>query len=60
MINKTKVVATVGPVTMEKEQLRKLMENGADVIRINMSHSNYNFCKQITDTVEELNKELYQ
>ena len=58
MINKTKVVATVGPVTMEKEQLRKLMENGADVIRINMSHSNYNFCKQITDTVEELNKEL--
>ena len=58
MINKTKVVATVGPATMEKEQLRKLMVNGTDVIRINMSHANYNFCKLITDTVEELNKEL--
>lgn len=58
MINKTKVVATVGPATMEKEQIKKLIENGTDVIRINMSHANYNFCNDIVDKVDKLNKEL--
>ncbi len=58
MLNKTKVIATVGPATMEKEQIKKLMENGTDVIRINMSHANYNFCENIVKIVNELNKEL--
>lgn len=58
MINKTKVIATVGPVTMEKEQIKKLMINGTDVIRVNMSHADYNFCRNIVDSVNELNKEL--
>lgn len=59
MLNKTKVISTVGPATMEKIQIRKLMENGTDVIRINMSHANYNFCKDIVDIVNELNDELH-
>ena len=58
MINKTKVISTVGPVTMEKEQIKKLMINGADVIRVNMSHADYNFCRNIVEYVNELNKEL--
>ncbi len=58
MINKTKVIATVGPATMDKEQIRRLMENGTDVIRVNMSHANYNFCTDIANSVNELNKEL--
>lgn len=58
MINKTKVISTVGPVTMEKEQIRKLMENGTDVIRVNMSHADYNFCRNIVESVNELNNEL--
>ncbi len=58
MINKTKVISTVGPVTMEKDILRKLMENGTDVIRINMSHADYNFCRNIVEIVNELNSEL--
>ncbi len=58
MLNKTKVVATIGPATIEKEQLRRLMENGMDVARINMSHSDYNFCREVADEIGELNKEL--
>ena len=58
MINKTKVISTVGPVTTEKEQIRKLMVNGTDCIRINMSHADYNFCRNIVSSVNELNKEL--
>lgn len=58
MLNKTKVVATIGPSTMEKEQIKKLMINGMDVVRINMSHANYNFCKDIIEKVNDLNLEL--
>lgn len=58
MLNKTKVIATIGPSTMEKEQLRRLMENGVDVVRLNMSHANYNFCKDVINKVDELNNEL--
>lgn len=58
MLNKTKVIATIGPSTMEKEQLRKLLENGVDVVRLNMSHANYNFCKDVIDKINELNDEL--
>ena len=58
MINKTKVISTVGPVTMEKEQIKKLIENGTDVIRVNMSHADYNFCHNIVDNVKEINHEL--
>ncbi len=58
MINKTKVISTVGPVTMEKVQIKKLMENGTDVFRINMSHADYNFCREVVSSVNELNKEL--
>lgn len=58
MLNKTKVIATIGPSTAEKELLKRLMENGVDVVRLNMSHANYNFCKDIIDKVNSLNKEL--
>ena len=58
MINKTKVISTIGPATMEKEQIKKLMINGTDVIRVNMSHADYNFCRNVVEYVNELNKEL--
>ena len=58
MLNKTKVIATIGPSTAEREQIKRLMENGVDVVRLNMSHANYNFCKDIIDKVNSLNKEL--
>ena len=53
MLNKTKVVVTIGPSTMEKEQIKRLMLGGMDVARLNMSHSNYSFC---TDIIEKINE----
>ena len=58
MINKTKVISTIGPVTIEKAQIKRLMENGTDVIRVNMSHADYNFCRNVVESVNELNEEL--
>ncbi len=36
---RTKIVATVGPACWDKETLRELISAGADVLRLNFSHS---------------------
>ena len=38
---KTKIVATLGPATSTKDILKKMIEEGADVFRINFSHADY-------------------
>ena len=38
MINKTKIIATIGPSTSSKEMLRKIIQRGVNVCRINFSH----------------------
>jgi len=37
-IRKTKIVATVGPVSSSPEMIRKLMQAGVDIFRLNFSH----------------------
>jgi len=37
-IRRTKIVATLGPATDSPEALRALLEAGADILRINLSH----------------------
>ena len=38
---KTKIVATLGPATSSKEVLKAMLEEGANVFRINFSHADY-------------------
>lgn len=57
-MNKTKIIATVGPVSNNKETLEKLIKNGVDVIRINLKHADYNFCLEVINNINELNKQL--
>ncbi len=59
MLNKTKVVVTIGPSTIEKDQIKRLMENGMDVARFNMSYSSYAFCEDAIQKIQELNQELH-
>jgi pyruvate kinase len=40
-IRRTKIIATLGPSTDEPEALRALIEAGADVLRINLSHGTH-------------------
>lgn len=38
MTRRTKIVATIGPASGEMDSLRALLEAGADVVRLNLSH----------------------
>lgn len=57
-MNKTKMIATVGPSSNKKEIIKKIIEEGVDVIRINMSHSNFDFAKEVIVSVREIDREL--
>ncbi len=54
----TKVIATIGPATRNKEILEKMFHEGVDVCRFNCSHDTYEEHKKTIKYVNELNKEL--
>ena len=57
-MNKTKIIATIGPASSDKAILRELINTGLDVVRINLKHASYEFCKDIIKKINELNFEL--
>lgn len=54
---KTKIVATLGPATSKKEILKAMLDEGANVFRINFSHADYKGVKARIKMIRELNKE---
>jgi len=56
--NKTKIVATVGPASNNKEMLRALIKEGVDVFRLNFSHGKHEDHLKVIHFVRELNKEM--
>jgi pyruvate kinase len=56
--NKTKIVATVGPASNNKDMLRALIKEGVDVFRLNFSHGTHEDHLKVITAVRELNKEL--
>jgi len=56
--NKTKIVATVGPASNNKEMLRALAKEGVDVFRLNFSHGKHEDHLKVINFVREINQEL--
>ena len=52
-MNKTKIIATIGPATADKEIIKELILNGMDVARLNLSHADYKFCTDIITKINE-------
>ncbi len=48
---RTKVVATLGPASGTREMIGKLFEAGADVFRINMSHTNHEQLRELVTSI---------
>jgi len=51
---KTKIVATLGPATRKRETIKKMMEAGVDVFRINFSHADYEDVSERVQMIREL------
>lgn len=57
-MEKTKIIATIGPSCESKDVLRKMILTGMDVVRLNMSYASRERCLDIMKTIDELNEEL--
>jgi pyruvate kinase len=56
-LKKTKIIATLGPASSDKETILELVRAGADVFRINFSHADYDLVKQTIGYIREINQE---
>ena len=57
-MKRTKIVCTIGPATMDKEVLKKMMLAGMNVGRFNFSHGSFEDQKKFFEPFVEARKEL--
>ena len=50
-MRKTKIICTLGPATEKPEMIRRLVEQGADVFRLNMSHADHAWIRRIVPRI---------
>ena len=55
---RTKIVATLGPATSSRKVLRKMIQEGVDVFRVNFSHADYDNVKETVAIIRELGDEM--
>ena len=56
--NRTKIVATIGPASNNKETLVELVRAGVDVFRLNFSHGTHEGHAEVIKLIHEINEEL--
>ncbi|MCH1471025.1 MAG: pyruvate kinase [Flavobacteriaceae bacterium] len=57
-MKKTKIVATLGPASSDRDTIKQMMVAGVNVFRINFSHADFDAAKQRIQLIRDLNKEL--
>lgn len=57
-LKKTKIIATLGPASSDRETITELIKAGVDIFRINFSHADYDLVKTNVNTIRDVNKEL--
>ena len=57
-MKRTKIVATIGPSSADREILKKMILSGMNVCRINFSHGSYDDHAKVVSNVRSLNDEL--
>ena len=53
-LNKTKIIATLGPASSSKTMLSKLIVSGVDVFRVNFSHADQKDVERIVNDIKAL------
>jgi pyruvate kinase len=57
-MHKTKIICTLGPATESSEILSQMIQAGADVFRLNMSHATHDWVREIVPRIRAIAKEL--
>ncbi|MFN3854496.1 MAG: pyruvate kinase [Phreatobacter sp.] len=57
-LRRTKILATLGPSSSTREQIAALFEAGADVFRINMSHTPHERLRDFVETIRSIEHEI--
>lgn len=55
---RTRILATLGPASNTHAMIRKLFDAGADLFRINMSHSSHDMLKELVLTIRAVEEEV--
>ncbi len=55
-MKRTKIIATLGPITSSQKIIKKLITSGMDVARINFSHGTHQSNGEIIDNVKEVRR----
>src|SRR5436853_5838008 len=56
-LRRTKIVATLGPASSDRSVISELFRAGADVFRINMSHTNPGRMRELVTTIRAVEEE---
>jgi pyruvate kinase len=56
-LRRTKIVATLGPASSDRSMIARLFEAGADVFRINMSHTTHERMRELVATIRAVETE---
>ena len=57
-MRKTKIICTLGPASEKPEMLRQLVHEGANVFRLNMSHAQHDWVREIIPRIRAIAEEL--
>ncbi len=52
-----KIIATLGPASKSKIIIKEIIKNGADVVRLNFSHGNYDFFSRAIKDIREISRD---
>src|SRR5919108_1694860 len=56
-LRRTKIVATLGPASSDQSVIAALFRAGADVFRINMSHTSHERMRELVSTIRSIEEE---
>jgi pyruvate kinase len=59
-LRRTKVVATLGPASGDRSTIARLFEAGADVFRINMSHTSHDRMRELVGAIRSVESECHR